>query len=170
MLGNSIFDQKSKSPVPGASGLRQANFTKPFNFSPKDLRPLPQAGPRSETNKGRKKRKTAILTDTPEKNLIEQEHQQRNKVKKMVLQANSRESKEKSSAKGKGKGKKTKKALKEKENESDDADYFCLVCLENYSRPNEKWIQCTECEMWSHLECVDDDKGYVCHHCDSDLD
>lgn len=43
MLGNSIFDQKSKSPVPGASGLRQAYFTKPFNFSPKDLRPLPQA-------------------------------------------------------------------------------------------------------------------------------
>lgn len=78
------------------------------------------------------------MTDTPEKNLIEQEHQQRNKVKKMVLQANTRESKEKSSAKGKGKGKKTKKALKEKENESDDADYFCLVCLENYSRPNEK--------------------------------
>jgi len=147
LLANSIFDQRSKTPVPGPSGLQQANSTQPFNFSPKDLRPLPQAGPRTETNKGRKKRKTAILTDTPEKNLIEQEHQQR---KKMKLKTNTGEGKRKLiSAKGKGKGKKTKKAPKEKENRSDDEDCFCLVCLETFgnSRPNKQWIQCIECKM-----------------------
>jgi len=168
LLANSIFDQRSKTPVPGPSGLQQANSTQPFNFSPKDLRPLPQAGPRTETNKGRKKRKTAILTDTPEKNLIEQEHQQR---KKMKLKTNTGEGKRKLIfAKGKGKGKKTKKAPKEKENRSDDEDCFCLVCLETFgnSRPNEQWIQCIECKMWSHVECVGDDKNYVCHNCDSE--
>ncbi|CAH1966260.1 unnamed protein product [Acanthoscelides obtectus] len=80
LSANSIFDQRSKTPVPGPSELQQANSTQPFNFSPKDLRPLPQADPRTETNKGRKKRKTAILRDTPEKNVIEQEHQQRKKT------------------------------------------------------------------------------------------
>jgi len=103
-----------------------------------------------------------------EKNLIEQEHQQR---KKMKLKTNTGEGKRKLiSAKGKGKGKKTKKAPKEKENRSDDEDCFCLVCLETFgnSRPNEQWIQCIECKMWSHVECVGDDKNYVCHNCDSE--
>lgn len=73
--------------------------------------------------------------------------------------------------KGKGKGKKTKNAAKDKENQYDDEDCFCLVCLETFSnsRPNEEWIQCIECKMWSHAECVNDDANYVCHNCESDL-
>ncbi|KAG5866659.1 hypothetical protein JTB14_018604 [Gonioctena quinquepunctata] len=35
-------------------------------FSPHCVRPLPKAGPRQTSNKGRKRRHTAILTDTPE--------------------------------------------------------------------------------------------------------
>ncbi|CAH1984558.1 unnamed protein product [Acanthoscelides obtectus] len=134
LSANSIFDQRSKTPVPGPSELQQANYTQPFNFSPKELRPLPD--PRTETNKGRKKRKTAILTDTHEKNLIEQEHQQRKKT-------STGEGKRKLiPAKGKGNGKKTKKAPKEKEDRSDDEDCFCLVCLETFgnSRPNEQFF------------------------------
>ncbi|CAH1954322.1 unnamed protein product [Acanthoscelides obtectus] len=52
LSANSIFDQRSKTPVPGPSELQQANSTQPFNFSPKDLIPLPQADPRTETNEG----------------------------------------------------------------------------------------------------------------------
>ncbi|XP_059053650.1 uncharacterized protein LOC131847939 [Achroia grisella] len=165
------ISQRSNSPVPGPSGLQQANSSQPFDFTPKDLRPLPQAGPRTTTNKGRKKRKTAILTDTPEKNAIEEEYQQRNKAKKMVLQPHTGNGKRKmTSTKGKGKGKKTKNEAKDKENKSDDEDCFCLVCLETFSnsKRNEQWIQCTQCKMWSHVECVNDDANYVCHNCESD--
>lgn len=61
------FNQGSHSPTPGPSGLQQAKASQPFDLTPKDLRPLPQAGPRTVSSRGRKKRKTAILTDTPEK-------------------------------------------------------------------------------------------------------
>jgi hypothetical protein len=170
-LSNKSYNQRPNSPVPGPSGLQQANSSQPFNFTPKDLRPLPQAGPRNITNKGRKKRKTAILTDTPEKNAIEEEYQQRNKAKKRILQPDTGKGKKKLiSTKRKGKGKKTTKAANGKENKSDDEDCFCLVCLETFSnsRPNEKWIQCMECKMWSHAECVKDDAIYVCHNCESE--
>lgn len=50
------------SDVPGPSDVN--------NFSPVLLRPFPKSGPRLETNKGRKKRKTGILTDTPEKKAV----------------------------------------------------------------------------------------------------
>lgn len=111
------------------------------------------------------------MTDTPEKNAIEEEYQQRNKAKKRILQPDTGKGKKKLiSTKRKGKGKKTTKAANGKENKSDDEDCFCLVCLETFSnsRPNEKWIQCMECKMWSHAECVKDDAIYVCHNCESE--
>ncbi|CAK1593712.1 unnamed protein product [Parnassius mnemosyne] len=168
-MSKKSYNQRSNSPIPGPSGLQQANSSQPFDFTPKDLRPLPQAGPRTVANKGCKKRKTAILTDTPEKNVIEEEYQQRNKAKKTVLQTDTGNWKRNlMSKKGKGKGKKTKKAAKGKENKSDDEDCFCLVCLDTFSnsRPNEQWMQCTKCKMWSHAECINDDANYVCHNCE----
>ncbi|KAK7171404.1 hypothetical protein R3I93_003875 [Phoxinus phoxinus] len=43
----------------------------PACFSPEAIRPHPKAGPRKMTTKGRKRRSTAILTDTPEKIALE---------------------------------------------------------------------------------------------------
>uniref|UniRef100_A0A2H1VA32 SFRICE_041261 n=1 Tax=Spodoptera frugiperda TaxID=7108 RepID=A0A2H1VA32_SPOFR len=164
------FNQGSHSPTPGPSGLQQAKASQPFDLTPKDLRPLPQAGPRTVSSRGRKKRKTAILTDTPEKNAIEEEYLERNKAKKTVLPPDGNGKKKLISTKGKGKGKRTKKAAEEKENISDDDDCYCLVCLETFvnSRPNEQWVQCLSCKMWSHAECVHDDANYICHKCESD--
>lgn len=45
------------------------------------MRPYPKAGPRIEQKKVRTKGKTRILTETPEKNRIEQELMERNKKK-----------------------------------------------------------------------------------------
>lgn len=42
-------------------------------FSPDFVRPLPRAEQRKSTLKGRKKRKSAALTDTPEKYALEEE-------------------------------------------------------------------------------------------------
>lgn len=47
------------------------------HFSPEQVRPFPKAGPRKQTRGGRKKGKTSILTDTPVKQQIELDFQQR---------------------------------------------------------------------------------------------
>lgn len=180
LLSAGTFDPSPRSPQPGPSGL-QAISTQLIPFSPQDIRPLPRAGPRSETKRKCRKRKTAILTDTPEKNAIEEEYKQKNKAKKTIAQPNTGKTKKKMpSAKGKDKGKKTKnpRRSKGKENQSeanrkssDDEDCFCLVCLELFSNslPNEKWVQCGHCKNWSHLACTQADSSYyVCHNCESE--
>lgn len=53
-----------------------------LNFSPIDVRPLPKAGPRKIPVTGRKRKQTAILTDTPVKMAMEEEQKRRSdKVK-----------------------------------------------------------------------------------------
>ena len=47
--------------------------------SPYMVRPLPKAGPRSQSKRGRKQGKTRILTDTPEKLAIDLAKQKKNK-------------------------------------------------------------------------------------------
>ena len=163
-------DQSSTSPQPGPSGLQQNH-----SFSPQNIRPLPQAGPRSATRRGGKKRKSAILTDTPEKNAIEEEYNQRNKVKKSIKLTTKGNKQKLPSTKAKGKAKQTKKLPRKKgkkdlsiENSSDEEnDCFCLVCHDLYSNslPNEKWVQCIECKNWSHAACTKDEPYYVCHNC-----
>lgn len=46
------------------------------------MRPYPKAGPRNEQRRGRKKGRARILTETPEKNQIEQEFMERKKKKR----------------------------------------------------------------------------------------
>ncbi|KAG5863492.1 hypothetical protein JTB14_033049 [Gonioctena quinquepunctata] len=121
------------------SGL-QETFTLRIPFSPQDIRPVPKAGPRSETRRVGRKLKTAILT---EKNAIEKEYNQKNEAKKPIFQSTTGKGKINSpSAKGEGQGKKTKNPLgnNEKENQStannnscDEEECFCLVCLELFS-------------------------------------
>ncbi|KAK9674931.1 hypothetical protein QE152_g40760 [Popillia japonica] len=133
-------------------------------FSPEAIRPFPKASPRKNTNKRKRKRKSTIYTDTPEKEIIREEYEekQRNKVKKSFGQQ-----KRKANTSNKNKGLKNK----DKEEDSDgDEDCYCLVCLELYtsSRPGEKWVQCTECKGWSHEECTKQNDLYVCHNCETE--
>lgn len=125
-------------------------------FSPEFVRPLPKAEQRKKTNRGRKKRKSAVLTDTPEKNALEEEQNSRkSKKQKEIMKAQAKKVK--------------KKVLVESDTSSED-EYFCLVCTEPYSnsKPNEHWIKCTRCKMWSHEDCTEGNFPYICHHCDSD--
>ncbi|KAF2882518.1 hypothetical protein ILUMI_23654 [Ignelater luminosus] len=121
------------------------SYLKPIPFSPQDIRPLPQAGPRSETKRG-------------------EEYNQRNKAKKPIFQTTPGKGKKKlPSAKGKGQGKKTRNPNGSKgkenlstENSSEGEDYFCLICLELFSNslPKEKWMQCLDCKKWSNAVCT----------------
>lgn len=73
-------------------------------FSPEIIRPLPKAPPRKTNAPKRKTRKSAVLTDSPEKDALAAE--QSNRMKRQKIDKNKkRQSEKKSDGKGKGKGK-----------------------------------------------------------------
>ncbi|XP_064075658.1 uncharacterized protein LOC135194277 [Vanessa tameamea] len=85
-----VMSSTASNPTPSAS-TSQAEL-EPSNkenesvnliqvFSPEIVRPFPKAGPRKVGTTNRRKRKAAILTDTPEKNALEE---QQNKTTKKV--------------------------------------------------------------------------------------
>jgi len=145
--------------------------------TPEDIRPLPKAGER-RNNRTRKKMKSTILTDTPEKEKLRLEQEARdekNKKKdlrsKRKLDFNKTKTNEKSSQKPKTK--KHKSNTVDSEEEEDD-DYFCIICLGAYSksRKGEDWVECCSCKKWAHDKCAG--AGgllfYNCKNCSSDLD
>nr|CAH7738863.1 unnamed protein product [Callosobruchus chinensis] len=135
-------------------------------FSPEIIRPYPKAGARNTKNK-RKTRKSAILTDTPEKDALALEQSSKKRQK----------TEQGGAGKGKKIAKKTgekcakRKVLQDSDEESVADDRFCLVCCESFeqSRAGEESVQCIICKKWSHVRCT---KGnidtYVCLNCDSD--
>lgn len=143
----------------------QDEQVKQADFTPAAVRPFAKAPPRKEGNRGKKKRKSAVYTDTPEKEKIRSEYAEKQKknVKKNVSF---------SKPKAKNSDKSVKSKTKDRKEDSDEEDerYYCLVCLEpfNASRPGEKWVQCMECKSWSHEECTQQNDLYICHNCDSE--
>lgn len=79
-------------------------------FSPEAIRPYPKAPPGKVGNRGRKIKKSAIYTDTPEKEAVRKEYEEGQKrlknkqTKKKILESSTANTK-----KGKGKGKPKKK-------------------------------------------------------------
>lgn len=159
--------------VAGPSGIQNVK-----DFSPEKIRPLPKAPPRKSSIR-RRTRKSAILTDTPEKNALEEEYQEREKKKTMTLKR-----KEKGNRKGQWKGKgpgKGKKKVEEKVekvnrkifNKTDQEEWFCIMCGEAYKddAPGEEWVQCILCKQWAHVKCVNGNiTSFICVNCHSDDD
>ncbi|XP_045476121.1 uncharacterized protein LOC123681823 [Harmonia axyridis] len=157
-------------------------------FSPESVRPFPKAVPRLTTNnKGRKRRKTAILTDTHEKRALEDEERirnekNRNKIEKasgsnQSMKSNVKkrpevrklvnDSSDEESLMKKIKNKSRKRVYKkvaDSESSSEDDNTACLVCDELYDENNvtEDWLQCTQCKRWAHGK---DNPFYVCLNC-----
>ena len=117
-------------------------------FSPRKVRPLPKAPPRTKTPTGKRKRHSAVLTDTPEKKRLEEERDRKQPKNKSQSKANSKTSKVKAPQK-------------------ENREWFCLVCNESFSNslPGEKWIMCASCQEWAHEECTMGLEKYICHHC-----
>jgi hypothetical protein len=136
-------------------------------FSPHVIRPLPKALPRKRTQ-NRRKVKSAVLTDTPEKEALEAIEAKRN-LKDAKRQVFHKGEQKKKGKKKKKQAKRTKCSKSDSDDEDDD-ECICLCCLEPYknSRPNEKWVQCLECKGWSHEECTTGELNYVCQNCLSD--
>ena len=130
-------------------------------FDPEQVRPFPKAAPRKLTKRSKNRRRSAILTDTPEKHKLEEAEANRN-VKRTKP----------SSMKKKAPAKKTKASRKKSVDLSDEEEWFCLICVEPYSnsKPREKWVQCLTCKEWAHEACTSGGAVYICQHCDSDDD
>ncbi|KAG5880740.1 hypothetical protein JTB14_025504 [Gonioctena quinquepunctata] len=126
-------------------------------FSPEVVRPFSKALPRKTSSK-RKSRKSAIYTDTPEKNAIQEEYDLRKK-KQIMRKLTELKYEQKPVQKSKN----TKSKNYHNQSDSDEENCFCLVCLEPYgtSRPGEKWVQCIQCSNWSHEECTEQEDLYT---------
>lgn len=94
----------------------------PNIFSPELIRPLPKAAQRKTSPKGRKKRQSAVLTDTPDKDALEKEQtSQKLKKSKEII---------------KPKVKKRKKKVFV--DSSSEEECFCLVCGDEFSNSKPK--------------------------------
>ena len=127
--------------------------------TPEDVRPFTKAPPRKTNQRGKKRGRSMILTDTPVKNAHEAEAAKRKtKVKGPTSRKVARTLAPK---------KQVKAAKRPKATEEDACQ--CLVCDEPFgnSRPGEKWVSCTDCGKWAHEDCTSGDLCYVCHNCDS---
>lgn len=137
-----------------------------YEISPEHVKPYPKAALQDKIkNKGgRRKGKSAILTDTPEKIEIEQ----RTKVNaKRNIDFGKKKSK-------KQKLKKPKKVSnKVSSDDSDEKETYCLVCADLYfnSKQGETWIQCKKCKLWAHEDCTNQmfTAHYTCENCEADV-
>ena len=114
------------------------------DLSIENIGPLPKAVPRVQSNRKRT-RKSAVLTDTPEKNALEEEHHLRELKKKKTtpkIQNKGKNKKDKVKNRGKedekikAKYEKVEKVKKHILNESSDSEadeYFCIVCGVSYN-------------------------------------
>ena len=149
----------------------------PTSKSPENIRPIPKATPRVRKGGGRK-RHTAILTDTPEKDELAK--QQAATARKKMKSSDKHKLTNKGKASKRGNGSKEKRNIETKKkkskktiNSDDDSDEevcFCMVCMEEWSnsRSGESWIQCIVCKHWAHEDCTPGMAAYVCHNCDSE--
>ncbi|XP_063729946.1 uncharacterized protein LOC134881091 isoform X1 [Eleginops maclovinus] len=163
--------QSSSSVSPPVQGGLPSNSGQYFDvhmFSPELIRPHPKATQRKAKENGRRKRKSTILTDTPEKKALEEENKTK-KGKRRLSQSTLQPQPIGNTEEMRGK-KKQKQKRKNIERDSHSEEAFCIVCLESYSKPKEVWLQCLMCQKWAHEACTDGSSVYVCHNCETESD
>ncbi|CAK1596501.1 unnamed protein product [Parnassius mnemosyne] len=141
-----------KLPAPQAgTSIEGQTFSNSISLvSPKDIMPIPHF--KKNMCPSLRRRKTAILTDSPYKN-------------ELAKKATPSVSKIKFKSKGKGIGKKANK-------ENCEEDSKCLFCGEKYSqtKSTDEWYQCTACLKWAHESCIGCSEQellfFVCKNCE----
>ena len=116
-------------------------------FSPEVVKSHPRAPPRAENTIGTRERKSAVSTDTPEKNALrdEQRHRESRKGAKSTKRETTRKPRLVNG----------KKSLRYKScNKVIEDEEVCIVCLSPWSssKSGEQLVQCTSCSGWAHVE------------------
>ncbi|CAH2004356.1 unnamed protein product [Acanthoscelides obtectus] len=145
------------------------------NLLPEDVVPYPKAKPRKATNKGRKRGKTMIATDTPEKerlknekkvsfkrriNIEETNEQNKDKSKKLKLRRQKKNQQRKQVQYSSSEEEDDIVHLVETDDE-DSNDEECLFCNESFKNDihGEQWIRCMSCLGWAHELCAATKEG-----------
>lgn len=174
----------SKEGLPSEVISQSPVNVRPFP-TPEEIRPFEKAEPRKGMAAGKRKRVSAILTDTPVKRALEEEQKDakakkakalerkvKSHAKKALFQkqrtSNCRMKLTKSTAVGLKRKKKPRKD--DDDDDSEDEDSLCLRCLKPFSssQPGAQWIQCTNCKRWAHETCVKNEilgVFYECYNC-----
>jgi hypothetical protein len=179
LTSSQLFNTNPDDPMPSTSAACMDDnvATTPtsnrlsLHVSPSDIRPLPKAEPRIATRKPRQKRKSAVLTDTPNKDAIELEEAA--KLRKIARKTPKRGRLfQNEKQKTKRQSEKKRKSSNAHSGSESDEEAFCLVCMAPFSnsKSKEKWIQCVSCKGWSHLRCTNASPFYTCQNCNSDDD
>ena len=164
---NAVVEKSSQQPL--------TNVVTEEIFSPGEVMPHPKSPPRKQNLRGRKRRHTAILTDSPERDAkrenrkkVDRLSQKSKKMKKVYAQ-------DKKVVKEKIQGKKAKEktdrtlrnSKKNLEQSSSVSDTFCIICLEPYSESasGEIWRRCIICKSWAHKCCVTSSVRFKCPSC-----
>lgn len=153
-----ILHQTSAQPTP--SFTLQAS---PHRNSLSDLAPLPKAPPRVKSKNGRSKGKSAIYTDTPEKEELEAKKRKINEKK--IPKMRNLDSKRKSVKTTIKNTYKTNTNNQNEEIEDVEDDNYCIVCFEDYKSSREDWLQCVDCRQWAHSSCAKNNAFFVCINC-----
>ncbi|KAJ8883507.1 hypothetical protein PR048_015351, partial [Dryococelus australis] len=127
-------------------------ITSKCNFS---VLSFPKSG-KMKTTRKKTRHKCAVLTNTLEKQAIENEYN-----KKKIPNSKPPAKKKKVTAKSALKIKIKKDfEIISSEDEEDDETCVCLVCIGPFSKskPGEEWVQCLGCKHWAHFSCVNKSK------------
>ena len=145
--------------------------------------PHAKAPPRKQNLRGSKRRHTAILTNSPERDTIFEEEKKREERKQKKVDHLSQKSKKmkkvyaqdkkvvKEKIQGKEAKEKTDRTLrsskKHLEQSSSVSDMFCIIYLELYSESasGEIWRRCIICKSWAHKCCVTSSIRFKCPNC-----
>lgn len=161
--------------------------------TPEDIVPIPSCSNIELKRRSRKRGKTAVLTESPYKNELQEEINIK-KEKETAKQERAKRKLEQSlSSKTKLKGKKnntklqktsTSQSNKKEQNKGEnirsnerkrsrsssseeDSDAECLYCGYLYSQSTEGWVQCWKCKKWAHCTCAgeEDEDAESVHLC-----
>jgi hypothetical protein len=132
------------------------------------VHPFPKAADRKGTaNATRKKRSTAILTDTPLKAALQDKQKLTQVTRGKPHQKGSTRRLFNKAARDSKKEQIVRKIQKLCSDEN-AWETFCLVCMDRYSKSlaGELWVQCTQCQMWAHEKCTSGVSwGYIFPDC-----
>ena len=112
-------------------------------------------GPRKTNQRGKKRGRSMILTDTPVQNALERKP---------------RRWKEPQAVRWRERSFRIKKwnLLNDKKHRMRDRPVLSLWRTVGNSRPGDKWVSCTDCGKCVHEDCTSRDRCYVCHnYCES---
>lgn len=182
--------QKSVTPINEYVSLPTSSDQQ---MTPEQVRPFLKAAPRLQKQKNRKM-SSAVITDTPEKDKIEEKEASNKKklVKNMTTKKTVKCLKPKAAKKDNSGNsdlnvslhddssdsdnqvlseserlkKKTRAAKSTSVPKSNASSEICVVCKGLYSKSKEEWYQCKLCGLWGHESCgIKGALNYFCKKC-----